>query len=372
MDVKYEISQDGKTIFLIWNPPTPKPAGYEFFKDNVRVSNTWNPDRYLQADGTCKASLGIIDDGKAHTYGVAEVTTPDQGYVVYPAPLPPPTPTPTPSPQRFWPDSAWPNAKAQDHWNPLPNSASLISLFAGDCAKTGGVYVNGLANQNGAWGWTAYFEKDATTTRVVQQKIFGGSVTIPWNPAWKPSPDSDGHFVVIKNDGSYVEFEGLDQSWVGGYGWCAGAAFGNINDADAMPDPKTRHIAGAPGLAGLVMASEVAAGLIPHATKGATISTAASSVYPSWGSDGKHSPGIPMGTWFALPQNFDTSKYSGMVKMIAEAWKTYGHYVTDTGGSCAMQVQSTAQGVSYPVTALVIPTEIVKNLVALVPLKSAY
>lgn len=288
---------------------------------------------------------------------------------------PPPPPPPVTSPARFFADTAWPNAHAQDHWNPLPYSTQVRDLFAADAAKTSGVFCNGLAGLGGAWSTTVYYQRDATTTRTIHDNVNNIDDTVPWNPAWKPSPDSDAHISIVFNDDRYYETEGLDQPWAGGYGHTAGAAWGTVT-GDAIPVPKTRHVAGAPTIAGLVMAADVAAGVIPHATKGATISTGTvngiSSVYPSWGNDGNHNPGIPMGTWFALPASFDTTRYTGPVRMVADAWKTYGHYITDTGGSCSMQAQSTAQGVTYPFSSLTVPTEIVQQLVALAPLQPAY
>lgn len=69
-------TKDGKNVLLSWTP-VPGCMGYVFFRDGVRVANTWDPSR-----SSIKFST---TDGLPHTYGVDAIDNGDLGTVKYPS-----------------------------------------------------------------------------------------------------------------------------------------------------------------------------------------------------------------------------------------------------------------------------------------------
>lgn len=86
------LNQTGLAVTVGWTP-VPGCAGYVFYRDGVRVSNTWNPTR---------SQVKFALDGNPHTFKVEAVAAVDSGTIQIGAPTPIPQPQPAPSWAAYW------------------------------------------------------------------------------------------------------------------------------------------------------------------------------------------------------------------------------------------------------------------------------
>lgn len=279
-------------------------------------------------------------------------------------------PAPPPSVPHLFAADAWPNRRVPATGGVTdPNSAHKVSLLVNAALATNvkGLYVNGLPQVNGG-GSTTYYHATATTAkRAIYSQNRKQNYAATLDPSWVSTPDSDHHLVAVRADGVYEEWQALDLAT----GQAHDYATGDLVNGDAR-NYIGNSISGLPLPAGLVLASEVAAGVIDHAVKGAIPVTAAqgqagSYVWPAVYSDGTHTDGVPMGTRFIFPASVDLTK-EGLDQyqlMLARAMQTHGYYISDSGGAVSVQYQSSADGSKYPFTSLTLPATLLQKLVVL-------
>jgi hypothetical protein len=120
-------------------------------------------------------------------------------------------------------------------------------------------------------------------------------------------------------------------------GWHAGSgAVWDLRSNALRPAGWTSaDAAGLPILPGLVRYEEVAAGHIDHAIRFTAPVTQSSFIWPARHEAGSSSnPNLPpMGAWFRLRADYDTSHLTGAALVIAQAMKTYGIILADNGSS---------------------------------------
>ncbi|MEO9263462.1 MAG: hypothetical protein ABI282_05165 [Candidatus Baltobacteraceae bacterium] len=182
-----------------------------------------------------------------------------------------------------------------------------------------------------------------TPKRFVRPKVtyHHFDVAYPWDPGFKIEPLSDAHAIVVESRTCdlYETYETTYENGVlsaySGWHWSLRRPF--------SPLPAGTPSAMASGLslyAGMVRFEEVASGSIDHALNwGAPAGTAATRnfVRPASDTDGLAFKGLsryalPYGAHLRLRASFDTSRFGPQSKIIAQAMKTYGIYLADTGG----------------------------------------
>jgi hypothetical protein len=146
--------------------------------------------------------------------------------------------------------------------------------------------------------------------------------------------NTDRHIIVVRA-GDCLLHEVFDAHPDGNGGWTGGSgAVWNLNSAGMRPHQWTSaDAAGMPILPGLVRYEEVAAGHIGHAIRMTVPQTQSAFVWPASHQSGSGGdPSLPpMGTWFRLRADFDTSGYPSQARVVLEALKTHGAIVADNG-----------------------------------------
>jgi hypothetical protein len=245
-----------------------------------------------------------------------------------------------------------------------PNNA----VYRAYLAQLQGMWANGDAGMNGEWSSTVYYASSVTQKITISLAVpdnGSSTATLPWDPSWRVSC-CDGHAIVISPDGSYVETQGFDPVSKVAHS----AAHYNIT-GDAVPSSQ-EAIAPLPVAAGMIVPSEIAAGVIPHAIRVALPAAFSSNMprYPAIWSDGSIPAAVPDGAHLWLPRTAELSSLTDPYqRMVAVALETYGAYVADAGGSSLMSfpVESVSDGSSYPFTQLSLPKAITDQLVVLAP-----
>ena len=119
--------------------------------------------------------------------------------------------------------------------------------------------------------------------------------------------------------------------------WRAGSgALFNLTSNALRPDGWTSaDAAGLPILPGLVRYDEVAAGAIRHAIRFTAQLTRRAYVWPArhFASSSTDPTRPPMGQRFRLKASFDTSGFPTQVRVILDAFKTYGIILADNGSN---------------------------------------
>jgi hypothetical protein len=122
-----------------------------------------------------------------------------------------------------------------------------------------------------------------------------------------------------------------DGSWTAG----SGARWDLRSDALRPADWTSADAAGLPILPGLVRYEEVAAGHIDHAIRFTAPRTQRAYLWPARHQAGSSTdPNLPpMGAWFRLRADFDTSRLAPQARVVAEALKAHGMILADNGSS---------------------------------------
>ena len=146
---------------------------------------------------------------------------------------------------------------------------------------------------------------------------------------------SDRH-VLVAQSGTCKLFE-LYNAEQGGSGWEAsnGAVF-NFNSNALRPDCWTSgDAAGLPILPGLVRYEEVAAGAINHALRFTVQQTQKAFTHPAthYASSLTGANYPPMGLRARVKSSYDISSFYGESRVVLNALKKYGMFVSDNGGS---------------------------------------
>jgi hypothetical protein len=163
-----------------------------------------------------------------------------------------------------------------------------------------------------------------------------GPYPIPPDVPIEEGADSTGdrHIIIVRS-GDCLLHEVFDARPDGAGGWTGGSgAVWNLNSNGMRPQGWTSaDAAGMPILPGLVRYEEVAAGRIEHAIRMTVPQTQSSYVWPASHHSGSGGdPSLPpMGTWFRLRPDFDTSGFGPQARVVLEALKTHGAIVADNG-----------------------------------------
>jgi hypothetical protein len=161
------------------------------------------------------------------------------------------------------------------------------------------------------------------------------------------SPDTDGHLMIV-DDSTGCEYDFFAAKKATDGSWSAYGTATFKNGMYASHSPWAVRASGVALGAGLIRASEVQAGVIPHALAIALPNTDSSTyVSPATHSDGRTAGGIPMGARLQLNPSFDISTLPADQRVIAKALQTYGAYVVETSGAVALYAQNTISTGSY-------------------------
>jgi hypothetical protein len=150
-----------------------------------------------------------------------------------------------------------------------------------------------------------------------------------------PASTGDRHVLVVDNSDChlYEMFAAYPTatSWQAG----SGAVFDLRSDALRPSGWTSADAAGLPILPGLVRYDEVAAGHIDHAIRFTAPTTQSAFVWPARHQAGSTTSGSapPMGAWFRLRPDYDTSRFTGAARVIADAMKAHGIILADNGSS---------------------------------------
>jgi hypothetical protein len=146
--------------------------------------------------------------------------------------------------------------------------------------------------------------------------------------------NSDRHVIVVR-EGDCLLHEIYAAQPDGAGGWTAGSgAVWDLRSAGMRPHEWTSaDAAGMPILPGLVRYEEVAAGHVDHAIRMTVPQTQSAHVWPASHHSGSGGDASlpPMGTWFRLRADFDTSGFPPQARVVLEALKTHGAIVADNG-----------------------------------------
>lgn len=161
---------------------------------------------------------------------------------------------------------------------------------------------------------------------------------IPTDPLIEGGPTSSGdrHVLIVDRDHCklyelYDAHPQADGGWQGG----SGAIFDLRANALRPAGWTSADAAGLPILPGLARYDEVTAGAIRHAIRFTAARTQMKYVWPARHyASADTSPGLPpMGQRFRLKASFDLSSFSPQVRVILQAFKTYGLILADNGSN---------------------------------------
>lgn len=156
-------------------------------------------------------------------------------------------------------------------------------------------------------------------------------------PADAPVEHGSDHHVLVVDDSTCRLHELFDATRRPDGSWTAGSgAVWDLRSHALRPAGWTSaDAAGLPILPGLVRYEEVAAGRIDHPIRFTAPRTQRAYLWPA-----RHQAGVssdpdlpPMGAWFRLRADYDTSGMHPQARVIAEALKTHGMILADNGSS---------------------------------------
>jgi len=275
-----------------------------------------------------------------------------------------PTPAPPVSANQWW--------AASSFWNqPIPAGARLDAnsptwtnmLLANGNVQS--IYVN-----SDYWTINLYHATTATPTASIYVQNTNKHITIPYQAAWKGTPDTDAHLAVIDDStGCEYEFQGFDANNKS----AVGIEINNIQTGSGAHINDSGVGGGALSLlGGLITPQDIASGSINHALRIATPVNSPSYVLPGTVSDGTHPGGIPEGQLLRLDPSLDLTPYNlnPFQKTVAKALQTYGAYDADSGASFTLYTESTFDGSTYSQTPTALPKTLINHLQFLTPLYS--
>ena len=267
----------------------------------------------------------------------------------------PPTPSPTPTPTTSRPPTTVPSG---------PGSAGLgaCPLFPADNVWHADVSALPVHARSAAWrssvglgaGLKADFGSglwDGGRIGIPWTTVDGGQARVPVSfyypdesdpgpypiPADAPVEHGSDHHVLVVDRADCELYEVFDARRRPDGGWDAGSgARWDLRSNSLRPAGWTSaDAAGLPILAGLVRYEEVAAGRIDHAIRFTAPRTQRSALWPARHvASSSTDPDLPpMGAWFRLRADYDTSRMHPQARVIAEALKTHGMILADTGSS---------------------------------------
>ena len=223
---------------------------------------------------------------------------------------------------------------ASSFWNqPIPasprldaNSQNWVNALLGN-GNVQSIYVN-----SDYWTVNVYHASSSTPTATIAIANTGKHITIPYQPGWNGTPDSDSHLAIIDDSsGCEYEFQAFDSN----------SKTAHAIEINNIQTGSGAHIAdaGVGGgelslLGGLITPHDIASGTINHALRIATPDNSPTGVLPATDSDGTNPGGIPEGQLVRLDPSLDLNAYNlnAFQKIVAKALQTYGMYLIDTSG----------------------------------------
>ncbi len=161
-----------------------------------------------------------------------------------------------------------------------------------------------------------------------------GPYPIPWDA---PVEHGSDHHVVVVDRSTCRLYELFDATRRGGGTWTAGSgAVWDLRSNALRPQGWTSaDAAGLAILPGLVRYDEVAAGRIDHPIRFTAPRTQRASLWPARhvASSSTDANLPPMGAWFRLRADYDTSRMHPQARVVAEALKVHGMILADNGSS---------------------------------------
>jgi len=160
------------------------------------------------------------------------------------------------------------------------------------------------------------------------------AVRIPDGAA--PTRGSDRHLAVLDGDRELDMWVAEQQP---GGSWMAGTRTVTSSTGSGIASPIAGNAAGFALAAGIIRPEEIAQGRIEHALQFTTPFTANKFVAPAIHGDGRQldPDAMPMGTRIQLDPATDISNLPRTQRIVAQALKDYGAYLSDTGGSLAIR-----------------------------------
>ncbi len=159
-------------------------------------------------------------------------------------------------------------------------------------------------------------------------------------PDGAPVEHGSDHHVLVVDESTCTLYELFDATRLGARRWSAGSgARFDLNGYALRPDGWTSaDAAGLAILPGLVRYDEVAAGEIDHPIRFTAQLTQRAYLWPArhFASSSTDPNRPPMGAWFRLRADFDTSGMAPQARVIAEALKEHGMILADNGSDLFM------------------------------------
>lgn len=156
-------------------------------------------------------------------------------------------------------------------------------------------------------------------------------------PLDAPVEFGSDHHVIVVDESDCTLYEVYDATLRPDGSWDAGSgATWNLRSNALRPDGWTSaDAAGLPMLPGLVRFDEVASGRINHALRFTAPRTQRDHLWPARhdASNSTDSNLPPLGAWFRLRPDYDTSWMHPQARVIAEALKVHGMILADNGSS---------------------------------------
>lgn len=267
---------------------------------------------------------------------------------------------PAQRPLHWWAETSPFNAAIPPNVAVNQQSAAWAQMLY-ESAGHAGLYIN-----DDSWTTTVYVARVRTPRKTFSITNTRSRITIPYDPRWKSSPDSDSHIAIIdRRNGCDYEFQRFDAT--------AGTALGEgtyrIFDGSGAHLPTGHTGAALSLLAGLIRPSDIRNGVIRHALAFGAPVTGTAFVPPGTSSDGRVTAGPPEGTRFQLDPGLDLSslKLSPVQLIVAQALQRYGMYLRDTAGAVALYAQSRADGSTYAQPLQALPRDLLLHLRAVMP-----
>jgi hypothetical protein len=247
-------------------------------------------------------------------------------------------PRPSPTPVAVPPLSSCPIFPASNVWNrpvdTLPIAANSATMIA---AIGSGIGLHPDFSAAHAYGIPFNVVGSATSRSTVTFQYDGESdhvgYPIPATPLQESG--SDAHILMVDTDACQL-YELFAAAKTGG-NWSAGSgATWDLGSNALRPDTWTSaDAAGLPILPGLVRYDEVHAGAILHALRFTAPATCNGYVYPARHEAGSASCATypPMGLRVRLKASVDISGFAPDVRVVLQAFKTYGMLLADNGSA---------------------------------------
>lgn len=321
----------------------------------------------------CGGGTGVVPSITPDNHGkhIGSVPSPAPTSTVSPTASPSAAPTSSPSPKPT--ASASPAATASPSATSVATYAGCPVFAAGDYynadVSTAPIDANSAAYLGSMWGAgdTGTFVEApeqvvnvaSSSTPMVQpvSTSYHTPIAEPWQSGFAIEPTGDAHAVVL-NTQTCEEYESYGTSWNGSSlsvysngGW-------NLTKPYQM-QPVISMASGLSLFAGMVKWNEIQAGHINHelnwvtkyntASYGAYVAPATSTDHIAF--NGSGTP-MPYGAHLRLRANYDESTLSAQGKVLAEALKHYGMYLSDTGYTNKLFFEKPPAGQSYNVGSL--------------------